>query len=842
MKTHTSAFKNAIKQYGKEIDSVITYELNGETITLGNEELNSVMPHYEGAILKSVMKQLDLDSNVEIPVGTELNYQFGVKVRNESVEDYRDNYDYVNFGNYIVYSVEKKEDTRSYNIVCYDKLLLSMKDYEKMEITYPITVRDYISAICNHLDLTFKNAGTTFANYNKEIPTELYMTYDTAKQEWQSLGYTFRDVLDELAQVTASTICINEEDDKLEIRYITDSGDTIDAEYLDSINVVFGETTKPINTIVLSRSGGSDKIYKSYPDDLPDDEKNAIEIADNQIMNFNDRDGYLPDILNRLYGLTYSLNDYKSKGICYYNLCDRYNIEILGNTYSCVMFNDEINVTQGLEENVYTELPEESETDYTKADKTDRRINQTYLIVDKQNQEITSVISTVDDQNSKISTINQKVDELTSQISDIADITTSGESTEATFDLDNINTSEPIMIKVRPMVYNISYLYPRSNLYPSGTLYMSNRKIRFHNKTTSEDIDYELPDDLLWYDSETFDEFYLDYDSQTCQVTKRCGYNADGSVYVLTNPVTTTYTYPTISLTDGNYTISILGYSNGYIFTRLMSKNIYTTQFYTKVETDSKITQKANEIELGVSQTLTNYSTTDQMNAAINVKANEITSSVSDTYATKTTTNTLSSRITQNANSISAEVTRATGAENTISGNLELKVDKNDNNQVVSMLNASANEINITGNRIKIQSDNFELSKTGSITATSGKIGNWNITGNNLYSGSGSSYVRLDANENVTTAIWCGAEGSSNAPFRVTKAGALTATNATVTGSLYSSNGTIGGWTIGNGRLYASANGYTISLYPDRVVATNNSTGTSTMATWVQIVNAGRHY
>ena len=36
-------------------------------------------------------------------------------------------------------------------------------------------------------------------------------------------------------------------------------------------------------------------------------------------------------------------------------------------------------------------MPEETETDYTKADKTDRRINQTYLIVDKQNQ------TTVDD-------------------------------------------------------------------------------------------------------------------------------------------------------------------------------------------------------------------------------------------------------------------------------------------------------------------------------------------------------------------------------------------------------------------------------------------------------------
>ena len=100
MKTHTSTFKDNIKLFGRELDSIITYEDNGDTIELGNEYLNSVTPHYKGSILKSVMKQLDIDSNVEIPVGTEINYQFGIKVSNNDVVDYRDNYEYLNFGNY----------------------------------------------------------------------------------------------------------------------------------------------------------------------------------------------------------------------------------------------------------------------------------------------------------------------------------------------------------------------------------------------------------------------------------------------------------------------------------------------------------------------------------------------------------------------------------------------------------------------------------------------------------------------------------------------------------------------------------------------------------------------
>ena len=65
------------------------------------------------------------------------------------------------------------------------------------------------------------------------------------------------------------------------------------------------------------------------------------------------------------------------------------------NIYQCVMLNDEALVTQGLIENIHTDMPVISETDYKSADKTDRRINQAYLIVDKQNGEIEGVISKV---------------------------------------------------------------------------------------------------------------------------------------------------------------------------------------------------------------------------------------------------------------------------------------------------------------------------------------------------------------------------------------------------------------------------------------------------------------
>lgn len=368
MKTHTSGFKEQIKLIGKEIDSRITF---GSTV-LGKNDLNAVTPSYQGAILKSVMKQLDIDSNVAIPIGTILKYEFGLKVNGE--------YEYINYGNYVVYSIEKQEDTNSYKITCYDKLLYSMLDYVKLPITYPISIRDYINAISTTLGLKFANRSETFANYDKQIQADLY----------DGLGYTFRDVLDELAQVTASTICLNN-NDELEIRYITETNDFIDEEYLKDVNVNFGEKFGKVNTIVLSRSADSDSVY--YPSVLPANPY-EIKISDNQIMNGNDRADFLPDIYNKLNGLEFYTNDFVSTGIVYYDLCDRYSVKVGDTTYSCVMFNDEVLVTQGLEENVYTELPEQTETDYKHASKDDRMINQVYIIAKKNEAEILAVVNT----------------------------------------------------------------------------------------------------------------------------------------------------------------------------------------------------------------------------------------------------------------------------------------------------------------------------------------------------------------------------------------------------------------------------------------------------------------
>lgn len=158
MKQHTTDLKNIVKVLGRQLDNVITYD----NTTLRNE-LYSVTPITNANILKSVMKRLNIESSVDIPKETVINYQLGVLVNG--------NYEYLDFGNYVVYNSEKQEDKKTYKITCYDKMLYAMKDNEDLNIIYPITIKNYLIEIANAIGLSV--ATGTFYNQDLQIPRRI---------------------------------------------------------------------------------------------------------------------------------------------------------------------------------------------------------------------------------------------------------------------------------------------------------------------------------------------------------------------------------------------------------------------------------------------------------------------------------------------------------------------------------------------------------------------------------------------------------------------------------------------------------------------------------------------
>ena len=111
----------------------------------------------------------------------------------------------------------------------------------------------------------------------------------------------------------------------------------------------------------------------------------------------------------------------------------------------------------------------------------------------------------------------------------------------------------------------------------------------------------------------------------------------------------------------------------------------------------------------------------------------------------------------------------------------------------------------------------FKVTNTGELTATSAtitgtitagansKIGPWNVTSTSIYNSKSS----LTANAN---GVYIGTDGLSigpNSTFKVTNAGVLTASSATITGTITAgANSKIGPWSISDTAIYLNKNTY----------------------------------
>lgn len=382
MKLASQSFKDNIKKYGRQLNSEITFN----DVTIAKESINKIVPFFYTSIFKSVMCGLEIDSNVKIEKDTIIDAKIGVKFENSD-------YEYIYYNKYKVYSCEVQEDTESYRVVAYDKMIDAMTDF-KLNVTYPITIRDYLVAIFQELGWSTAGIPAAFVNSTKLIKNDIH----------SDIKYTFRNVLDEIATITGSFICVINNIPSL--KYITKTEQKIDEEYLSENDVTIGEKVF-FNSLVFSRAE-SDNIYRKDTTSIETDGLHEFKISDNQILSTNDRDDFIDELFTYLLTLDFYTFDIKSTGIMFFEVADSFNISVHNNNYNVVLLNDEVTVEQDIEEHLYTDEPDETQTEYKYADSTDKRIDQTNFIVNKQAQKIEGVITQIRRQERKIYYYNSR--------------------------------------------------------------------------------------------------------------------------------------------------------------------------------------------------------------------------------------------------------------------------------------------------------------------------------------------------------------------------------------------------------------------------------------------------
>ena len=401
MIARTNDFKEQIAKLGKQIDFRIKLHTNDKLITQDNkfivtqDNINLIVEQFndqeideildgnnifnviisnKGTILSTMMKEINFEIDEDLRIGDLIDCEFGLKVNDE--------YEYINYGKYIIYSKEFNEDTRTYSYVAYDSMLLSMVEVDDTSIIQNVTVKKAIENICDKVGLSVditQNDLTNLPNLNKVINSNSF----------NNVQMTYRDVLDMICQCLGISMIVDGKE--LKLKYFDSTiVDEFDENYLKDRNVTFGEKYGPINSVVLSRSEDNDNIYKKDNESIAINGLHEFKIKDNLIMLYDDREDYLDEIFDQLNGLEFYLNDFNSTGITYLEWLDFYNINRNGKIYKCLMLNDEIKIKNGLKEIIYTEKPLETTTDYTTSGKTDKEVS---FIVDKQNGNINAKVT-----------------------------------------------------------------------------------------------------------------------------------------------------------------------------------------------------------------------------------------------------------------------------------------------------------------------------------------------------------------------------------------------------------------------------------------------------------------
>lgn len=390
MRNVTSSFKTAIRE-PRQIDGKVI--VGSQTLT--SDVINQFIPKFNASLFKTVMKGVEIDSNTSISIGTNVNPQFALFVNNS--------FEWVDYGNYKVYKSEKNEDTLSYKITAYDKILESMIDYD-LEVAYPITVRNYWIAIFTKLNWNTTGIPASFTNSTKMINQDVH----------SGIGYTYRDVLDELC--TISGVWLVDKNGIPSIISPNETNETIDETYMKDTNVTVKDKVF-FNSLVFSRVEGSDNIYRKDDTSIEQNGLHEFKISDNQLLSTNDRDLYIDELWNYIKTFEYYSFEIDTVGIVFLEALDKFNLSVNNQNYSTILLNDETYISQGLTETIYSESPNEMQTEYKYADTSDKKLNQAYITVNKQEQRIDAVVSTQDDQSESIAQLTIDTDDITSRVS-----------------------------------------------------------------------------------------------------------------------------------------------------------------------------------------------------------------------------------------------------------------------------------------------------------------------------------------------------------------------------------------------------------------------------------------
>ncbi len=367
----SNEFKTGMKQPIKELDAYIKLDVDNKITSA--DDLISFKISCDSGMCKTAMRKLEGKYLGEHNLlGQWVHVGFGVKLPNGTFE-------YLDYGSFLITEITTTKDTGITQIIGYDKMINSMTKYTKINVEYPITLYNYTKLLCNMCGLELGNENFIHADW--QIDKEL----------WENInGITYRDILVQIAQVTAST-CIISNDDKVYFKSIYNTGETLTYDNMKKLKLepLYGE----INSVVLSRTPQEDNIYMRDEESIQINGLTEYKIENNEIIDKN-RDNAMTPIYNALHGISYYPFEITTEGLGWYEIADNFDIiNDTGDTFNTTLFNFSITIDGGIKEILKTVADTKTQTQYQYATTIAKRVKNTEIIVNKQEQYIEELVT-----------------------------------------------------------------------------------------------------------------------------------------------------------------------------------------------------------------------------------------------------------------------------------------------------------------------------------------------------------------------------------------------------------------------------------------------------------------
>jgi len=233
--------------------------------------------------------------------------------------------------------------------------------YKSVIVGYPVTIKGFLEKLCGEFNCEL--ATSSFFNDSIELPADLFV--------WQSLSY--RDVLNYIAEITASVIYFNNED-KLVVKNIGDI--SVETLIPDNLNKMKLENKwGGVNSVVLAntpveRNFVYDGGYYNPPILLENEEELLLESGDtldlevlseidglyqirfeNNLICYDDREDFLSGLSGELTGFEYYPFELETVFLGYFEIGDKIIIkDINNNEYPSYILGIDLSLKDGAKE------------------------------------------------------------------------------------------------------------------------------------------------------------------------------------------------------------------------------------------------------------------------------------------------------------------------------------------------------------------------------------------------------------------------------------------------------------------------------------------------------------